>query len=252
MQNIAILSDIHGNLQALEAVLEDIERQGVDRLICLGDMVGTGPNSVEVMDLLQAECDIIVRGNWDELVARKQDEWIFRWHAEQLGQERVAQLDKLPFSFDCLISGRHVRLLHASPQSVYHRVQPWDALEKRKEMFEFTPNLTEPLHPCQAPDVVVYGDIHQAYVQHIEGKTLVNCGSVGNPLDMTQASYLILQGQYGGVNQAPFRMQLCRVPYDIEAAVQAAERSDMPEIKPYVRELRTGVYRGLQKSEDEG
>lgn len=252
MQNIAILSDIHGNLQALEAVLEDIERQGVDRLICLGDMVGRGPNSGEVMDLLQAECDIIVRGNWDELVARKQDEWIFRWHAEQLGQERVAQLDKLPFSFDCLISGRHVRLLHASPQSVYHRVQPWDALEKRKEMFEFTPNLTEPLHPCQAPDVVVYGDIHQAYVQHIEGKTLVNCGSVGNPLDMTQASYLILQGQYGGVDQAPFRMQLCRVPYDIEAAVQAAERSDMPEIKPYVRELRTGVYRGLQKSEDEG
>lgn len=252
LQNIAILSDIHGNLQALEAVLADIERQGADRLICLGDMVGKGPNSVEVMDLLLSECDVIVRGNWDELVARKQDELIFRWHADQLGEARVAQLDELPFSFDCLISGRHIRLLHASPQSVFHRVQPWDPIEKRLGMFEFTPGLTEPLHPCQSPDVVIYGDIHNAYVQHLEGKTLVNVGSVGNPLDMTQASYVMLQGQYGSVEQAPFRMQLCRVPYDIEAAVQAAERSDMPDIKSYVRELRTGVYRGLQKSEDEG
>ncbi|MGZ9585312.1 metallophosphoesterase family protein [Paenibacillus marinisediminis] len=251
MHNIAILSDIHGNLQALEAVLEDMEREGVERIICLGDLVGKGPDSVKVLDILFSKCDVIVRGNWDELVVRIENDMQFRWHAEQLGLKRLNMLDQLPFSYDCLISGRHIRLFHASPQSVYHRVQPWDPLDKRLGMFEFTPLLTDPMHPGQSPDMVVYGDIHQAYLQHLQGKTLINCGSVGNPLDMTQASYVILQGVYGSVESEPFSIQFRRVPYDIEKAVRAAENTEMPGIKEYVRELRTGVYRGLQKSEDD-
>ncbi|WP_028546940.1 metallophosphoesterase family protein [Paenibacillus taiwanensis] len=252
MQTVAILSDIHGNLQALEAVMSDIKRQGVDRIFCLGDLVGKGPNAVEVTDILLQECDVIVRGNWDELIARIEDDMQFRWHADQLGKERVKRLSSLPFSYDCIISGRHIRMVHASPQSVYHRVQPWDPIEKRLGMFDFTPSLYEPLHPCQSPDIVIYGDIHQAYLQHLQGKTLLNCGSVGNPLDMTQASYVILEGEYGNVDQAPFSIQFRRVPYDIEQAVWAAEQTDIPGVKPYVRELRTGVYRGLHKPVDEG
>ncbi|WP_028594084.1 metallophosphoesterase family protein [Paenibacillus assamensis] len=249
MQTIAVLADIHGNLQALEAVLLDIERQGADKIICLGDLVGKGPNPTEVTDLIFAQCDVVVRGNWDELVVNIQDDENFRWHAEKLGVERLAKLKQLPFSYDCIISGRHVRMLHASPQSVYHRVQPWDDKEKRLSMFEFTAQLNDPLHPCQSPDIIIYGDIHQAYLQHIQGRTLLNCGSVGNPLDMTQASYVLITGQFGSIEQDSFSVQFCRVPYDIEQAVRAAEKSDMPAVKPYVRELRTGVYRGLQKPE---
>ena len=249
MQTVAILSDIHGNLQALEAVFEDMEREGVERIFCLGDLVGKGPDSVRVTAMLFAACDKIVRGNWDELVVHNDTDIQFRWHAEQLGPERLEKLNSLPFSHDIIMSGRHIRMVHASPQSVYHRVQPWDPLEKRLGMFEFTPALTEPLHPCQSPDVVVYGDIHQAYLQHLQGKTLINTGSVGNPLDMTQASYIILQGAYGSVETEPFSIQFRRVPYDIERAVRQAEQADIPGVKYYVRELRTGVYRGLQKPE---
>lgn len=250
MQSIAIISDIHGNLQALEAVLNDIQRQGADKIYCLGDLVGKGPNPVEVVDMLFEYCDVIVKGNWDELVRQIEDDEQFCWHAQRLGLERLARLERLPFSYDFNMSGRHIRLFHASPQSVFTRVQPWDAAENRLAMFDFTASLTEPLHPCQSPDVVIYGDIHNAFLQHFRGHTLVNCGSVGNPLDMTQASYVMLQGYFGQVQQSEFSIHFHRVPYDIEQAVRAAEMSDMPGVKPYVRELRTGVFRGLHQNEE--
>lgn len=246
MQSIAIISDIHGNLQALEAVLNDIQRQGADRIYCLGDLVGKGPNPSEVVDLLFDYCDVIVKGNWDELARQIED----GWHAERLGKERLTRLERLPFSYDFIMSGRHIRVFHASSQSIFHRVQPWDSKEQRLSMFDFTAALTEPLHPCQSPDVVIYGDIHNAFLQHFRGHTLVNCGSVGNPLDMTQASYVMLQGHVGQVQQSEFSIHFHRVPYDIEQAVRAAEMSDVPGVKLYVRELRTGVYRGLQQKED--
>ncbi|NKI22714.1 metallophosphoesterase family protein [Paenibacillus dendritiformis] len=249
MQSIAIISDIHGNLQALEAVLQDVERQGADRIYCLGDVVGKGPNPAEVVDLIWDHCDVIVRGNWDELVLKMDEDIQFRWHAERLGEKRRSMLAALPFSHDFIMSGRHIRLVHASPQSVYHRVQPWDAEERRLGMFEFTSSLNEPLHPCQSPDVVIYGDIHNAYLQHLHGRTLVNCGSVGNPLDITQASYIMLQGSLGQVGTTEFSIHFHRVPYDIERAVRAAQEADIPGLQPYVRELRTGVYRGLQSGE---
>lgn len=245
MQSIAIISDIHGNLQALTAVLAAMKRQGVDQIYCIGDLVGKGPNPVEVVDILFACCDKIVRGNWDELVCKITDDIQFRWHADQLGATRLAQLSQLPFSYDFILSGRHIRLLHASPQSIFQRVQSWDEKEKRLRMFEFTSALTKPLYPHQSPDVVIYGDVHQAYLQYLQGHTLVNCGSVGNPLDITQASYVIIHGHIGQTQISEYSLQFHRIPYPIEQAVRAAEASNMPGIQPYVRELCTGVYRGL-------
>jgi len=69
MEKIVIISDIHGNLPAIEAVLEDIRMQSIDKIICLGDMVGKGPNSAEVIDICRRECDVIVLGNWDRYLA---------------------------------------------------------------------------------------------------------------------------------------------------------------------------------------
>ncbi|MNR51018.1 hypothetical protein D3C85_1706240 [compost metagenome] len=78
----------------------------------------------------------------------------------------------------------------------------------------------------------------------MEGKTLFNAGSVGNPLDLTQASYVIMEGEYGSREPAPLNIQFVRVPYDIERAVQQAVDSQMPQLEPYIRELRTAEYRG--------
>ena len=242
MDKIAVISDIHGNIPALEAVLGDIRDRGITRIFCLGDLAGKGPGSAEAVDLIREACEIVIRGNWDDFIGKPTDNSAIRWHQERLGTERLAYLAALPFSTECRISGRLVRLLHASPQSVYRRVQPWDSEGDRRAMF------LPPDGSLEQADVLGYGDIHHAYVQHLGGRLLFNCGSVGNPLDMTQASYSVLEGRWGDDQLSSFSLQLMRVPYDIERAVRLAEQSGMPDLEPYCMELRTGRYRGLKSS----
>jgi diadenosine tetraphosphatase ApaH/serine/threonine PP2A family protein phosphatase len=91
--------------------------------------------------------------------------------------------------------------------------------------------------------VVGYGDIHSAYIKSFENRILFNVGSVGNPLDVTQATYAILEGTYASRVDDSFAIQLVRVPYDIERAIRQAEAAQMPELQAYANELRTGRYR---------
>ncbi|MCG7385348.1 metallophosphoesterase family protein [Paenibacillus sp. ACRRY] len=243
MERIAIVSDIHGNMTAWEAVLRDIRSRGIERIFCLGDLVGKGPDPVQVVDQVRETCEYVIRGNWDELVAVNQDNENFTWQAARLGAERLAYLKSLPFSHQFELSGRTIRLVHASPQSVYHRVQPWDEMEKRIAMFDAPAD-----HPALGEaDIVGYGDVHNAYLQHFNGKMLFNAGSVGNPLDMTQASYCILEGESGRDRNKAFNLQFVRVPYDIEREVLAAQQAKVPSLDFYIREIRTGIYRGLQE-----
>jgi putative phosphoesterase len=244
MDRIAVISDLHGNLPACEAVLEDIASRGISRVCCLSDLIGKGPSPCEVLDAVRQHCEVVVRGNWDELIGIKPDDLNFSWQAERLGTERVQYLAQLPFHHDFRMSGRRIRLVHASPQSVYHRVQPWDEPEKRLAMFDTLAE--ESGKVAFAPDVVGYGDVHNAFIQHFQGKTLFNVGSVGNPLDVTQASYCILEGDSGEERTTPFSIHFVRVPYDIELAVKQAEQADVPSLPYYIRELRTGIYRGIQ------
>ncbi|MEP6651651.1 MAG: metallophosphoesterase, partial [Lapillicoccus sp.] len=80
-----------------------------------------------------------------------------------------------------------------------------------------------------------------------DNQTLVNVGSVGNPLDATTASYVVLEGIADSVKPAPFGIQFVRVPFDTEAETAIAEASGMPQASEYAVELRTGLYRGYQK-----
>lgn len=240
MEQIALISDIHGNIPALTAVLEDIKQRGIHRVFCLGDIVGKGPNPDQAVDVIKKNCEISVMGNWDDLMNKDVDFEMARWCRVSLGQERMDYLGTLPFSIEFMMSGKFIRLFHASPRSYYERIQPWDDYEKRLSMFDYS----EFCHEKRQADIVGYGDIHNAFIQHLEGKTLFNVGSVGNPLDITQASYVILEGEYGGVSAAPLNIQFVRVPYDIELAVQHAIDAVMPATEPYVRELRTAQYRG--------
>ncbi|QAY65320.1 metallophosphoesterase family protein [Paenibacillus protaetiae] len=238
MQKIAIISDIHGNVPALEAVLRDVDLRRVDRLICLGDLIGKGPGSDVCVDLVRSHCDTVVMGNWDDFIATPSDIDVAVWHRSLLGEERLAYLASLPFSAEFVLSGKYVRLFHASPRSLYERIQPWDEAAKRLSLFEASERCQE----WCAADVAGYGDIHNAYMQYMEGKLLFNAGSVGNPLDVPKASYVILEGQYGSGQDAPIDLQFVRVAYNIEEAVSQAEASGMPHLEPYVRELRTARY----------
>src|SRR6266699_2876503 len=192
MDSIALISDLHGNIPALEAVLRDIKRRNISRIFCLGDLVGKGPHADKVVDICQDVCEVTIKGNWDDLIVRDTEKPTLLWHQQRLGPERLAYLRQLPQTIAFWMSGRRVRLFHASQESVYYRVRMEDAREKLLAMFTntaFTGNTCE-------PDVVGYGDIYCAFVMPLHQQMLFNVGSVGNPLDMPQASYAIIEGTY--------------------------------------------------------
>ncbi|GGF71738.1 serine/threonine protein phosphatase [Paenibacillus albidus] len=243
MDQIAIISDVHGNVTALQAVLDDIRERGITRIFCLGDIIGKGPGGDTAIDGVRTHCERVVQGNWDDFVSRESEFEAVKWHQQVAGEERLDYLSKLPFCIEFMMSGKFVRLFHASPRSLYERVQPWDELALRLSLFESSELCTEQ----READIAGYGDVHNAFIQHLKGKTLFNAGSVGNPLDLTLASYVIMEGHYGETSTGPLNIQFVRVPYDIELEIQRAAVAEMPLLEPYMKELRTGQYRGLQK-----
>ena len=249
LTRVAVISDIHGNLTALEAVLNDIRKRGAAHIYNLGDLDGKGPDGPEVIDRCRDLCDVNIFGNWDDLVTRPDSQnALVRWHRARLGPERLAWLRSLPLSVDFRLSGRRIRLFHASAQGVWHRVFPNSDHETLMGMFENT-ELTGFDQP--PPDVVGYGDIHHAFIMPFfipKNKTLFNAGSVGNALDEPRATYVMLEGVWDGEDwDAPFGMELVRLPYDVESVIARARALNMPHSEELVIELRQAIYRGMQK-----
>jgi protein phosphatase len=248
LERIAIISDIHGNVTALEAVIQDIRRRDIQRVFCLGDFVGKGPNSARALDMCCALCENAVMGNWDAIVAlidpgvsiSGELQERIDWHRSRLGPDRLEILARLPFSLDFTISGRKVRLLHASPQGLFHRIFHDDTMEKHLDMFSNTDCTNNDF----VPDVVGYSDIHFAYRKTYDRRLLFNAGSVGNPLDVPTACYVVMEGNYGSPVEDTFSLEIVRLPYDIETEISLARRSGMPDIEAYEIELRTAQYRG--------
>ncbi|KGK87123.1 serine/threonine protein phosphatase [Desulfosporosinus sp. HMP52] len=240
MERIAIISDIHGNLPALEAVLKDIESKSIRRIFCLGDIAGKGPSPTETVDLIKARTEIVIKGNWDCYLSEQSGSPVLKWHQDRLGIERLDYLRSLPIYKEFYISGKLLRLCHASPNDLFHRVYLTSEINKRLKLFEATPTLNV------EADIVGYGDIHSAHIDNFSGKTIFNVGSVGNPLDITQASYGIIEGNLGNRDEGSLAISLVRVPYNVELSVALAELTDMPEKQEYIDELRTGIYRGLK------
>lgn len=234
---IAVLSDVHGNLTAFDAVLADIDGRGITTILNLGDVAGKGPRGSAAVARTRERCTLTVRGNWDDFlpVSGEHEDLAIRWWHDELSSDDRDWLASLPLSHDLELGGRSVRLFHASATSVYTRVHFHHTDEEFAAMFA----TTELTGDGPEPTVVLYGDVHDAYVETFRGRTLVNVGSVGNPLDETTASYVILEGV--GMT---FSVQIVRVPYAVEAEIAVAQALGMPELEAWTIELRTGIYRG--------
>lgn len=245
IDRIALISDVHGNLTALWAVLADIRERGIERIINLGDFVGKGPRGREAADLCRDVCEVNLRGNWEDFLPAAAPHYTAEatwWWRRELRSDQYEWLRTLPMSHDLLMSGRRIRLLHASAHDVHTKVHVGHTRAEFDAMFAATPLTGD----GPTPTMVGYGDIHDTYLKVIEGRTLFNVGSVGNPLDETTPSYAILEGEVDSEDPRPFGLQFVRVPYDVEAEIQVAVDLDMPSLRFWATELRTGVYRGLQ------
>jgi putative phosphoesterase len=202
---VAAISDIHGNLPALEAVLADIDREGVDEIVVAGDSV-SGPWPAEVFDLLESVGARIVRGNADrleEVLAFSSD--LGAWNADRLGPRRLATVASWPLTLEFAVDGLgDVLVCHSTPMSdtpIYTRITPDDVIE-------------ELLGPITA-DVVVCGHTHMQYDRRLSsGIRLVNPGSVGMPYEGRRGAFWATLGP-----EVEFR----QTDYDVEATVAAME-----------------------------
>lgn len=237
MNKVAIISDIHGNKTALEAVLKDIRLREIERIFCLGDLIGKGPQGTECIQLIRENCEQVVYGNWDEGIAGPVDSDHGRWYKERLTEDDLHYLSSLPFHIDLELNNQLIRCFHASPRSVHERILHFDPIEKRLSMFEDS-EVINSSNPARQPDIVFYGDIHTTFLQTFKNGILCNVGSVGNSLDLTSASYAILDGSYGSNS-----IQFVRVEYDREAELKIAKEMGVPFYEKYYGEIMFARYR---------
>jgi predicted phosphodiesterase len=254
LEQIAVISDVHGNVTALEAVLADIAARGITRIVNLGDLIGKGPRGAEAIRLCRQACEATVRGNWDSFVSSGRDlpSADGRWAKRELSDADLAWLAGLPGTHELLMSGRRVRLFHASQASEFVRVRSSHTDDEFAAMFtntEFTGDFTAGGGPAGlTPDVVGYGDIHRAYLKEGRGLILFSAGSVGNHLSASAAAYAIVMGVPDSAEAAPFSVGFAQVPYDIDAELAIARQLGLPDYDAYALELREGTYRGLKQA----
>lgn len=263
MSSIAVISDIHGNLEALKSVLEDIKKRNIEKIICLGDIIAKGSNQKECLELIKENCQMVLRGNCDEFFSLDVDINKFNeteqkriiWNKGKITDEDRNYLSNLPFSHEMYISGRLVRFFHATPEKINGFVGNIDKIEKSYSLFLPSQN-TESQNKA---DVVVYGHIHTAYLQKIYNRTIINTGSVGNAIDVirndekdgnnnftTLANYLIINGNLNSMNEKnPISFELVSIPYDNDKEIKS--NIDNIEFDDYKTEITTGKYRDMEK-----
>ena len=235
MTRIAVLADLHANLSATLAVHADIQRRRIGELWVLGDLVGKGPRPREVLEWTQEHAARVIQGNWDARVAgathRPQD----LWPRSKLTPAQLSYLSEVPYGIEEEFGGAWWRFVHASSRGLFHRLYPHSSLSEQLDAF--LPNPALGLK--EYADVLVYADTHEALFLDVEGRPLINCGSVGNPLDSTLPCYLILDFGQGGPG---YTASFVRLTYDRDEEIAAAEASGMPFTREYVTELLTGAY----------
>lgn len=235
---IAVVSDVHGNLSALKAVMADIKAQSPDAVFHLGDLAANGARPAEVMDAIREAGWQGVYGNTDEMLWRPGlvDELEQRFPERQvlrrvliteigpvikdlIGEQRILYLKSLPLT----LRFSSVLLCHASPSDPWFSPREQDTDDKFAETFGGIGATT-----------VVYGHIHVPLIRRLEGVTVINSGAVSLSYDGDwRASYVLLDGD---------RVIFRRIEYDIDEEEAALLKSPLPRRHWLASILRHGTY----------
>ncbi|MCA9449509.1 MAG: metallophosphoesterase family protein [Candidatus Omnitrophica bacterium] len=237
---IAVLSDIHGNLEALEATLQDVRLKVCDRIVCLGDVVGYGANPQECVDLVRSVVwtdetgEYVVKGNHDDAASGGDDSYFnrdaqraVRWTKDQLDPDSRRWLSQLPM--DLRMEDR-VYLVHSSPLEPRH----WNYVVSMPDAYIAFQHFTEqicfighshvPFHVAKhryEDEVLVEPDNSLKILD--EYRYLSNVGSVGQPRDGdARASYVV-------VDLAQNTLDRYRVDYDRDLAAEKIRNAGLPE-----------------------
>lgn len=269
----ALISDIHGNLEALEVVLEDIQQQDVDEIFCLGDIIGYGPNPRECIDLVMEHCKVTLLGNHDEGALFDPNgfnigaERAIFWTRNQLETGGDSSQRERRWDFLSELPRTHRQgpflFVHGSPRNpLSEYIFPEDIYNHRKmeRLFQLVERYCFQGH-THVPGVFTEGyqffapeEIDHEYTLG-EGKVMVNVGSVGQPRDGdNRACYVVLddgsprdesggQGSTGDTAEfrpvGPIRIFYRRLPYNFEATIEKIY--NIAELEPFLGDrLRQG------------
>ncbi len=236
---IGLISDIHGNLLALEVVLQELAQEQVDQIICLGDVGALGPQPHQVIERLRyLHCPVIL-GNTDAWLLtppvatstssegmRTMYE-ITQWCTEQLEASDRAYLQTFPSTLECALDEERTLLcFHGSPRSFDDVIAATTPDTEVKQMLVGS-----------SATMMVGGHTHIQMIRRYEDSFIVNVGSVGLPGVNAGSPALPMNrkvrwAEYGilSIKQRRLSIDLCRTPLDVAALLQEARRSGMPHL----------------------
>ncbi|MCX5823508.1 MAG: metallophosphoesterase family protein [Deltaproteobacteria bacterium] len=225
---VAFISDIHGNLPALEAALTDARVRGAEKIYCAGDLTGYGPFPGEVCRVLAGEKITSIIGNYDAKViatlhrsadlkeSLKPGKWkILEWACRHIDDDAQRFLSSLPSLHRETLAGRfELLMVHGSPVSVDDAIYP-----------SITPyGLKKKLAGARL-DILVCGHTHIPFARRVAGALVVNCGSAGLPVDGDpRPAYALVQMEPG----KPPSARIIRFDYPKAGLFRAIERSSLP------------------------
>lgn len=214
---LAIISDIHGNLQALESVMKSIENKKVDQVVCLGDIVGYGANPEECVELIRSSGFPTVLGNHDEAATEKGipeyfNHWALEailWSRDRLSKNSKTFLHNLPFKMEF----GDICLTHASPR----KPELWTYLITHGQA------LPEFQYFSQSVCFIGHSHFPVVFTESEGSRRIINVGSVGQPRDHDPRSC------YGIYDDKSLNFEWVRVEYDIKCAASAIVNAGLPK-----------------------
>ncbi len=223
---IALLSDVHGNLPGLQAVIDDLQSYQPDLILVAGDLIA-GPYPNETLSLLSERGAVMIKGNTDLTLLRfvrheTPEQWhhlrqfgLMQWNARNVSAKSLAFLESLPEQRVIALPGTDpIRLVHGSPRDPYESILPEQDISVLDRSLEM---ITEP--------VLAHGHTHQPYIQHRDGKVAVNPGAVAGPLNGEVGAQYARLEWHEGRWEADLRL----VKYDLALIRYGFEESGLLE-----------------------
>ncbi|KXT65512.1 metallophosphoesterase family protein [Streptococcus sp. DD04] len=249
-RKIALLSDVHGNATALEAVLANAESQGVTDYWFLGDLLMPGTGRRNILDRLdQLPISLQVRGNWEDSLwralhgkldlSRPSHLYLTRlchFILEEIRPEEIDRMQDLPLQVLTEVEGLKIAVSHHLPDKNWGR-----ELIHIGEQADF-----DRLFEGNEAAIAIYGHIHQQFLRYgTGGQLVINPGSIGQPffLDATlrqdlRAQYAIIEIDETGLKD----VDLCRVAYDVEQELEIARELQLPYYEIYEESIVNGIH----------
>ncbi|OOM82065.1 Bis(5'-nucleosyl)-tetraphosphatase, symmetrical [Clostridium puniceum] len=230
---IAVISDIHGNIDAFSTLLENVVKENVDTIICLGDLVGYGPYPNQVISMIRSRHILCIKGNYDSSVVDNEYSYIretnlnsfsLPWTVNELTENNRIFLQNLPSAITLNIAGKNLLFVHGSPNKINEYL-----LKDAYNTLDIMNSINE--------DILLCAHTHLPDIKEFTNKLYINCGSVGKPkIGRPNITYCLLNiNEKTGISA-----EIKEIPYDFKKIVK-----DMTDLN-FPTELIQSFESGLE------